>query len=55
MTTDRPYRPALAASLSFETILDQSGTQFDPALVAAFVRCWERGDIRRVLAAGKHT
>jgi putative two-component system response regulator len=50
MTTHRPYRPALPASAAFETLLEQAGTQFDPDIVQAFVRCWERGDIQRLLA-----
>jgi putative two-component system response regulator len=49
MTTDRPYRPALPASSAFETLLDNAGTQFDPDIVHAFVRCWERGEIQKVL------
>ena len=54
MTSDRPYRPAIPVSVTFETILEQSGTQFDPGLVSVFVRCWERGEIGRVLAAARH-
>jgi len=49
MTTDRPYRPALPASSAFETVVDNAGSQFDPDIVQAFVRCWERGDIQRVM------
>ena len=49
MTTDRPYRPALPASSAFETLLDNAGAQFDPDIVHAFVRCWERGEIQKVM------
>lgn len=49
MTTDRPYRPAIHPSTTYETILDAAGTQFDPQMVQAFARCWARGDIQRVM------
>jgi putative two-component system response regulator len=49
MTTHRPYRPALPAGAAFETLLEHAGTQFDPDIVQAFVRCWERGDIQRLM------
>jgi putative two-component system response regulator len=55
MTTDRPYRPAVVPSDAFETLVDNSGTQFDPGIVQAFVRCWERGDIQRILSQAKIT
>ncbi len=38
MTSDRPYRPAISPSLALRQLYDQGGTQFDPGLVAAFVR-----------------
>lgn len=38
MTSERPYRPALSPSLALRQLYDQGGTQFDPALIAAFVR-----------------
>jgi HD-GYP domain-containing protein (c-di-GMP phosphodiesterase class II) len=50
MTTDRPYRPALPPSAAFETLLENAGAQFDPAIVDAFVRCWERGDIQGLMS-----
>jgi len=37
MTTDRPYRPALTWSEAVEEILAQSGRQFDPQVVDAFL------------------
>jgi putative two-component system response regulator len=48
MTSDRPYRSALAFEKAFAEILDQSGKQFDPQMVAAFERCWHRGDLARI-------
>ncbi|KAB2928295.1 MAG: HD-GYP domain-containing protein [Dechloromonas sp.] len=38
MTSDRPYRPAISPSLALRQLYDQGGNQFDPELVAAFVR-----------------
>jgi len=36
MTSDRPYRPAMSPEKAFEEITAAAGTQFDPAVVAAF-------------------
>jgi len=38
MTSDRPYRPAISPSLALRQLYDQGGSQFDPELVAAFIR-----------------
>jgi response regulator RpfG family c-di-GMP phosphodiesterase len=37
MTSDRPYRPALSWSVAGKEVLAQSGAQFDPGVVRAFV------------------
>jgi HD-GYP domain-containing protein (c-di-GMP phosphodiesterase class II) len=37
MTSDRPYRRAMSADAAIEELLAQSGRQFDPELVPAFV------------------
>jgi HD-GYP domain-containing protein (c-di-GMP phosphodiesterase class II) len=37
MTTDRAYRPALSVAAALEELRDQSGRQFDPAIVDAIV------------------
>lgn len=37
MTSDRPYRTAISPSHALRQLFDQGGSQFDPALVAAFV------------------
>src|SRR5438270_2410406 len=42
MTTDRPYRAALDWDDAVEEILAQSGRQFDPGVVQAFVAVEER-------------
>jgi HD-GYP domain-containing protein (c-di-GMP phosphodiesterase class II) len=42
MTTDRPYREAMPAPLALAELRRCAGTQFDPAVVAAFERVIER-------------
>jgi putative two-component system response regulator len=37
MTSDRPYRPALSWSVAGKEVVAQSGAQFDPGVVRAFV------------------
>ncbi len=39
MRSDRPYRKALPAGIATAEIKRHRGTQFDPAVVEAFVRC----------------
>jgi len=39
MTTDRPYRAAVAAGEAVAKLVEGSGTQFDPDLVRTFVAC----------------
>jgi len=36
LTTDRPYRPAVGWDVARDIIRDADGTQFDPAVVAAY-------------------
>ncbi len=38
MVEDRPYRAALPKQFAFEQLIAGAGTQFDPAVVAAFLR-----------------
>src|SRR5207244_2706380 len=45
MTTDRPYRAALPESEAIRRLKLSSGTQFDPHVVAAFVRLHGSGRI----------
>jgi HD-GYP domain-containing protein (c-di-GMP phosphodiesterase class II) len=37
MTSDRPYRKALSPRIAVEELVKHSGTQFDPAIVNAFI------------------
>jgi HD-GYP domain-containing protein (c-di-GMP phosphodiesterase class II) len=46
MTSDRPYRRALDWRKAREEILTNSGVQFDPKVVEAFLECldaWKEG------------
>jgi HD-GYP domain-containing protein (c-di-GMP phosphodiesterase class II) len=45
MTSDRPYRKALSTEEAFEELRRCSGTQFDKALVDAFIKAFETGKI----------
>ena len=42
MTSDRPYRKAPPHTTAVTEIIDNSGTQFDPAVVFAFLATWEQ-------------
>jgi putative two-component system response regulator len=49
MTSDRTYRKALHPNIAYEEIIKQSNYQFDPQVVEAFLKCWERGEYREIL------
>jgi putative nucleotidyltransferase with HDIG domain len=42
LTSDRPYREALPTEAAAEEIQRNSGTQFDPKVVTAFIECIRR-------------
>jgi HD-GYP domain-containing protein (c-di-GMP phosphodiesterase class II) len=44
MVADRPYRDGRPAVSACEELIRCSGTQFDPAIVDAFLVALERGD-----------
>ena len=47
MTSDRPYRPAMTHAAAMDEVRRNSGTQFDPVVVAAFEELMaERRDLR---------
>jgi HD-GYP domain-containing protein (c-di-GMP phosphodiesterase class II) len=48
MTTTRPYHPALSIEQAYKEIMRNSGTQFDPAVVAAFQQAWDEGLIQAI-------
>jgi two-component system cell cycle response regulator len=47
MTTDRPYRPAMPVAAALRELERCAGTQFDPAVVAAFAAAFETVQARR--------
>jgi HD-GYP domain-containing protein (c-di-GMP phosphodiesterase class II) len=42
MTSDRSYRRAMSAEVALAELRAGAGTQFDPVVVAAFLRARER-------------
>jgi HD-GYP domain-containing protein (c-di-GMP phosphodiesterase class II) len=46
MTTDRPYRRAMPVAAALAELRRSAGTQFDPAVVAAFVAAHEAPRLR---------
>ena len=49
LTTDRPYRPGMDADRAREVIAAESGAQFDPDVVAAFLRADDLAEVTRHL------
>lgn len=45
MTSDRPYRRGKESEAAIQEIKDESGTQFDPIVVSAFLLACEKGKI----------
>ena len=45
MTTTRPYRRGLPSEVAFNELRKYSGTQFDAAVVAAFLKAFKSGDV----------
>ncbi|MBW2107178.1 MAG: HD-GYP domain-containing protein [Deltaproteobacteria bacterium] len=45
LTSDRPYRKAMSAFDAKQIIVKGSGTDFDPRVVNAFVRAFDRGEM----------
>jgi len=45
MTSDRPYRKGLPVEVAVDEIKRCSGSQFDPKIVEAFIRAYEKGNI----------
>jgi putative nucleotidyltransferase with HDIG domain len=42
LTSDRPYRGRMSEQEALRIILERRGTQYDPAVVDAFARCYQR-------------
>lgn len=46
MISDRAYRKRMEPELALEIITRSAGSQFDPKVVAAFLKAWETGQIQ---------
>lgn len=49
LTSNRPYRKGFDPEVAKAEIVKGRGTQFDPEVVDAFLRCYESGKIQRIL------
>jgi len=49
MTSNRPYRKGMSPDAAIAEIESGSGTQFDPVIAAAMVRCYRAGKISRIV------
>jgi len=47
MISDRPYRKALPEGVAINELKNNRGTQFDPIVVDAFLKAWEKGNIKK--------
>ena len=52
MTSDRSYRKGVDIDVAIQFIKENSGTQFDPSCVAAFIQCHENGLLQSLVQAG---
>jgi HD-GYP domain-containing protein (c-di-GMP phosphodiesterase class II) len=51
MTSSRPYRPALSVNRALIEVRECAGTQFDPAVVRAFLAAWAEREFDQIRAA----
>ena len=51
MISNRPYRPALPVNRALAEVRACAGSQFDPAVVRAFLAAWAEGDFDQIRAA----
>jgi len=51
MTTTRPYQKAMELKFVIEQIRTFAGVRYDPTVVAAFLRAWEKGDLMAIAVA----
>ncbi len=47
MISDRPYRKALPEEIALNELKSNKGTQFDPIVVEAFIKAYEKGKITK--------
>jgi HD-GYP domain-containing protein (c-di-GMP phosphodiesterase class II) len=51
MISNRPYRSPLSVGTALAEIERNAGSQFDPAVVRAFLAAWAEGELDRFLPA----
>lgn len=49
MTSDRTYRKAFEPTIAHDEIIRQANRQFDPRMVEAFLKCWQRGEYSEII------
>jgi putative two-component system response regulator len=49
MTSDRTYRKAFEPTIAHDEIIRQANRQFDPRMVEAFLKCWQRGEYLEII------
>ncbi len=49
MTSDRPYRKAMDVEKALRIVKEGNGRQFDPQVVEAFLRAWDKGRITKAM------
>jgi HD-GYP domain-containing protein (c-di-GMP phosphodiesterase class II) len=55
MITDRAYRPAFSVKTAVREIQSCAGAAYDPRVVDAFLRLFDRADMRDLMATGSGT
>ena len=53
MVSNRPYRKGIGPQNAYSEIVNHQGTQFDPAVVEAFIRAFEKGQMGRGSGEGQ--
>lgn len=48
MTTNRAYQPAKSLEAALQEIIENAGGKYDPAVVAALQKCWDRGLVAEI-------
>jgi response regulator RpfG family c-di-GMP phosphodiesterase/GAF domain-containing protein len=50
LISDRPYRKRISVNEALEYVKEQSGVLYDPEIVSAFVRMWEKNDLENLVS-----
>jgi len=52
MTTKRAYQEARPIELAYQEIAEDGKSFYDPAVVTAFIRSWEEGEVQKIAETG---